>query len=40
MNVQLTVASHYHEFDLTFSPGADGVITFEGVGKERTTTAR
>ena len=37
MNVQLTDApSHYHEFDLTYTPAVDGVITFEGVGKERT----
>ena len=36
MNVQLTGAPHYHEFDLTYTPAVDGVIFFEGVGQERT----
>jgi len=35
MNVQLDDGSQwYHEFDLTYTPGADGTITFDGVGKQ------
>jgi len=34
MNVQLDGTGHYHEYDLTYSPAVDGVITFTGVGKQ------
>ena len=34
MNVQLDGSTFYHEYDLTYTPGTDGVITFSGVGKQ------
>ena len=34
MNVELTGTQYYHEFDLSYACGTDGVITFTGVGKQ------
>jgi len=34
MNVQLNEGTYYHEFDMDYTCGADGVIAFAGVGKQ------
>ena len=35
MEVHLTdLPTYYHQFDLTFTPAVDGVVTFSGVGKQ------
>jgi hypothetical protein len=35
MEVHLTdLPTYYHAFDLTYTPGVDGVVTFTGVGKQ------
>ncbi len=35
MDVHLTdLPTYYHEYDLTFTPAVDGVVTFTGVGKQ------
>ena len=35
MGVHLTdLPTYYHQYDLTFTPAADGMVTFTGVGKQ------
>ena len=35
MEVNLTdLPTYYHQYDLTFTPAVDGVVTFSGVGKQ------